>query len=203
MCTIYKLISMSSLTIVIPTGIELSPEEIRSIFLSLVRMQKIEGWGNLQAVTQAAKTATKLRWAPPLEVKNAAGVELQEYTEYPRRNATYLESSTPRARTLHIPHPSLSLDAPQQPSHRTLRMNQHLAKSSLKELLPLPFTNDFIPPRLYRELLSQRTRAAEEGDGEGLDGVLEDGGAAGLEGDDGGEVGEVVVPSLDWHQEIG
>lgn len=53
-------------------GIELSLEEIRSIFLSLVRMQKIEGWANLQAVTQAAKTATKLRWAPPLEVKNAA-----------------------------------------------------------------------------------------------------------------------------------
>lgn len=53
-------------------GIELSPDEIRSIFLSLVRMQKIEGWANLQAVTQAAKTATKLRWAPPLEVKNAA-----------------------------------------------------------------------------------------------------------------------------------
>lgn len=102
---------------------------------------------------------------------------------------------------LHIPHPIQSPDAAQQPGHRILRMNQHLAKSSLEELLPLPFTNDFIPPRLLRELLSERTRtrAAEEGDGEGLDGMLEDSGAAGLEGDDGGEVGEVVVSCLYWY----
>lgn len=72
MCTTPNCLPSLSLTVIATLGIELSPEEIRSIFLSLVRMQKIEGWANLQAVTQAAKTATKLRWAPPLEVKNAA-----------------------------------------------------------------------------------------------------------------------------------
>lgn len=49
-------------------------------------------------------------------------------------------------------------------------MNQHLAKSSLKELLPLPLANFFIPSRLLREFLSELS--TEEGDGEGLDGAL-------------------------------
>lgn len=53
-------------------GIELTPEEIYTIFRSLVNAQRIEGWSALQAVISAAKNATKLRWAPPLDVKNAA-----------------------------------------------------------------------------------------------------------------------------------
>lgn len=53
------------------SGVELSPDEIYSILKSLVTNQRIEGWAALQSVLTAAKTATKLRWAPPLEVKNA------------------------------------------------------------------------------------------------------------------------------------
>ena len=54
------------------SGVELSPEEILTIFKSLVDTQRIEGWSALQGVITAAKTATRLRWAPPLDVKNAA-----------------------------------------------------------------------------------------------------------------------------------
>ncbi|KAF8341519.1 glutamine-tRNA ligase [Cantharellus anzutake] len=52
-------------------GVELTPDDIYSILKSLVTSQRIEGWGSLQSVLSAAKNATKLRWAPPLEVKNA------------------------------------------------------------------------------------------------------------------------------------
>ncbi|KAF8314698.1 glutamine-tRNA ligase [Clavulina sp. PMI_390] len=52
-------------------GIELSADEVYSIFKSLVVSQKVEGWNALPSVTAAAKAATRLRWAAPLDVKNA------------------------------------------------------------------------------------------------------------------------------------
>ena len=53
-------------------GIELSPEETYAVLKSLLTTQRVEGWSALQGVITAAKTATRLRWAPPLDVKNAA-----------------------------------------------------------------------------------------------------------------------------------
>lgn len=54
------------------SGIELTPEEVYAIFLSLLSVQPVEGWSALPNVINAAKAATKLRWASPLDVKNAA-----------------------------------------------------------------------------------------------------------------------------------
>jgi hypothetical protein len=55
-----------------PSGIELTPGEVYTIFQSLLSVQPVEGWSALPNVINAAKAATKLRWASPLEVKNAA-----------------------------------------------------------------------------------------------------------------------------------
>ncbi|KAF9520716.1 hypothetical protein BS47DRAFT_1374626 [Hydnum rufescens UP504] len=53
-------------------GIELTPGEVYAVFQSLLSVQPVEGWSALPNVINAAKAATKLRWASPLDVKNAA-----------------------------------------------------------------------------------------------------------------------------------
>lgn len=56
---------------ILPAGFSISPADLDDQVKTYIATNRIPGWANFGAVISALKTTSGLRWASPLEVKNA------------------------------------------------------------------------------------------------------------------------------------
>src|SRR6266545_819827 len=65
------LLYLSSSLLTIRSGISITPDEIYANVENYISSNNISGWASLGPVISALKATPQLRWANPLEVKNA------------------------------------------------------------------------------------------------------------------------------------
>lgn len=56
---------------ILPSGFSISPADLDDQVKTYIATSRIQGWANFGTVISALKTTPGLRWANPLEVKNA------------------------------------------------------------------------------------------------------------------------------------
>lgn len=121
------------------TGFSITSEELDDAVTSYIRENSVTGWPNLGSVISGVKASPALRWANPLEVKNA--VE-KAFTE----TFGTKEAAKPKAKVYYIPcHPRLLflITRYRTPRKRRLRSQQQPRRRLLLALVH-PIENQFL-----------------------------------------------------------